>query len=141
MTELTEVTSGSGVEPNKKTIYDYECEERAHFVDLLKLNPGGIILKFEADWCRPCQTIKGYATEMFEKTGDKIMCVNVNVDNSIDLYAYLKRMKVVKGIPVFLAYYRDNTTFFPNHSISGTDKAEIELFFKTVEKAVHILDT
>jgi hypothetical protein len=58
----------------------------------------------------------------------------MNIDDCIDLYAYIKRMKLIRGIPAIFAYYDGNTSFIPDHSISGTDLSSIGLFFETCVK-------
>ena len=32
-------------------------ESRQEFLDILKVNPGFIVVKFGADWCGPCKKI------------------------------------------------------------------------------------
>jgi thiol-disulfide isomerase/thioredoxin len=120
------------VEPTVKVdIIDYTIERRAEFIDLLQKNPGVIIIKFHADWCKPCKRIAPHVLKLYNLMPPEIMCVNMNIDDNIDLYAYMKRMKLVRGIPVIFAYYKGNTTYIPDHSISGTDLQSINTFFSS----------
>ena len=44
-------------ESKTKEIYT-EVHDREQFLSFLKQNPGIMVFKFGADWCKPCQTIK-----------------------------------------------------------------------------------
>ena len=41
--------------------------DRKTFLQLLQENPGVMIFKFTADWCKPCQLIKPYVNEQFTR--------------------------------------------------------------------------
>ena len=59
--------------------------DRNAFLQLLKENPGVLIFKFTADWCKPCQTIKKEVDTHFERiSSDIIKCIEVNVDEAFD---------------------------------------------------------
>ena len=38
-----------------------------------------------------------------------ILCGDLDVDDNLDVYAYLKVKKMVSGIPVLIAYFKGNT--------------------------------
>jgi len=40
-------------------------ENRQEFFDLLNVNPGLIIIKFGASWCKPCKIIKPIIDSFF----------------------------------------------------------------------------
>ena len=109
-----------------------EFEDRHHFLNALKENPGWIIVKFTATWCRPCKTVKSTIEEHFSRAPDNVVCCDLDVDENIDLYAFLKSVKQVNGIPALLAYHKSNVSFAPNFSCGGSDKGDIQLFFDTV---------
>ncbi len=103
--------------------------DRNVFLKLLKENPGVLIFKFTADWCKPCQTIKKEVDAHFERiSSDIIKCIEVNVDEAFDLFAYMKTKKMIKGIPTMLAYKKGNINFAPDDSISGAELNEINDF-------------
>ena len=66
------------------------------------------ILKLTAEWCRPCKTIKQLAIDQVSNITMRlerpVECYEVNVDNSLDFYAFMKQKRMVNGIPVFLFY-------------------------------------
>jgi len=108
-----------------------------------------VILKFYADWCKPCKTIGPFVdslivgkTKYFEQTGakNKFIFVTIDVDECFDLYAFLKKQKMIKGIPAIFLYskdiYQKNDTkdiYIPQGSISGTNEDEIMKLFNYIK--------
>tara|TARA_B110000483_G_scaffold243669_1_gene335197 strand:+ start:10750 stop:11139 length:390 start_codon:yes stop_codon:yes gene_type:complete len=93
-----------------------------------------IILKFTADWCKPCHKIKTYVNDWFNKLPDNFIIIEIDIDETMDLYYKLKTKKMVNGIPSILAYYgntqRDmDKWFIPSDSVVGGNVDEINLFF------------
>lgn len=113
---------------NKKIISVFE--NRQDFFNLLKVNPGLVIIKFGATWCGPCKKIKYVVDGFFATSPDNVICADVDVDESFDLYGYFKSKKMVNGIPVMLCYIKGNETFIPDDSITGIDPGALDAFFK-----------
>ena len=97
---------------------------RESFKGLLEFNSKQhkhTILKLTADWCRPCKTIKALAIEQTDnimlRLERPVECYEVNVDDSIDFYAFMKQKRMVNGIPVFLFYKSGNTEYIPDDSV------------------------
>lgn len=100
-----------------------------------------VILKFYADWCKPCKMITPYIekvinekTKLFEskQVKNKFIFVSVDVDECFDLYAFMKKKKMINGIPALFLYskniYKKNDKseiYIPQASISGTDESKI----------------
>ena len=78
----------------KKTIITY-FQSRDHFMRLLEKNPGLIIVKFGDTWCRPCSMIKPIVDAFFASSPDNVVCCEIDVDESFDLYSYLKSKKMI----------------------------------------------
>lgn len=103
-----------------------------------------IVLKFTATWCRPCQTIKQMTHESFANLPKNVIIAEVDVDDNMDLYMFMKRKRVVSGIPAILVWFptpsRDpNHWYMPNDSVSGSNKSVIfELFKRCNTKASSI---
>jgi thiol-disulfide isomerase/thioredoxin len=107
-----------------------QFQNRSEYLTLLKnKNNKLFFIKFGAEWCEPCSKIKETVNAFFSTTNNNIICADVDVDTSFDLYAYLKSKKMVIGIPVILCYYPDNDTYVPDDSVSGADINEINSFF------------
>jgi thioredoxin 1 len=90
-----------------------------------------IVLKFTADWCGPCKSIKDICMQ-FEKTRpSSIQYYEIDIDESIELYMRLKKMKMLNGIPALFAYksgIKDHW-FIPDDSQLGSDKKNVLSFF------------
>jgi thiol-disulfide isomerase/thioredoxin len=108
-----------------------------------KLNNEMIIIKFSAVWCGPCQKIKARCEEWFAKLPDNIIIADINIDETMELYMALKKVKMVNGIPAILAFYtkpkEDNLWYIPDDSISGGDLNGVESFFFRCEKNANAL--
>jgi thioredoxin 1 len=102
---------------------------RAEFLESLNNNPGLIIIKFGAKWCGPCKIIEDDVQLLFAGMPSTVQCVNLDVDENIDLYAFMKSKKIVKGIPTLLGYFNGNTHYAPDEITIGTDKTELRNFF------------
>ena len=113
----------------QKTIISY-FQSRDHFIRLLEKNPGLIIMKLGATWCGPCKKIKPVVDAFFASSPDNVICCEIDVDESFDLYSYYKSKKMVNGIPVILCYKKGNTSYIPDDSITGSDPVHLDLFFK-----------
>ena len=103
---------------------------RAEFLNLLTVNPGLIIIKLGAEWCGPCKTIKHAVEAFFASSPPEVVCCDIDVDESFDLYAYFKSKKMVNGIPVLLCYKKGNLSFAPDDSVTGSAPNELDAFFK-----------
>ena len=67
---------------------------RQDFISLLEKNPGLVILKLGDTWCGPCKKIKPVVDAFYASSPDSVICCDVDVDESFDLYAYLKSKKM-----------------------------------------------
>ena len=107
-----------------------QIESKTAFFHLLEHNPGLIILKLGASWCGPCKKIEPIVHGFFATSPDEVVCGDIDIDDSFELYALLKNKKMVNGIPVMLCYKKGNETFIPDDSITGADPAALDAFFK-----------
>uniref|UniRef100_A0A6C0EQV2 Thioredoxin domain-containing protein n=1 Tax=viral metagenome TaxID=1070528 RepID=A0A6C0EQV2_9ZZZZ len=100
------------------------------FLDLLKTNQGLIILKFGAEWCGPCKKIEQQVYAGFNQMPMNVQPIIVDVDDSFELYAFLKSKKMVKSIPTLLCYEKGNVSYVPDHVVVGANVDEINTFFQ-----------
>jgi thioredoxin 1 len=108
-----------------------KIENRKHFAELLKENPGVFIIKFGATWCGPCKQVEPLINSYFNNIPENIQCAHIDVDESMDVYGFLKTKKMVHGIPAILAYYKGNENYIPDDMVAGADENKIRKFFKT----------
>ena len=117
-------------------------ENRQQFFEILKQNPGLILVKLGAEWCGPCKKIKPIVDGFFLSAPDTVLCADLDVDNSFDVYAFLKSKKMVNGIPTILCYKKGNQSYIPDDSVTGADPTQLDLFFKRcnthLQSVVHI---
>ena len=112
-----------------------EFETRADFLAYLSTvaspdnNIKGVIVKFTADWCGPCKTIKNDVDKMFNKLPSCVQACNLDVDDNFDLYANMKRLKQLSGIPTIMYFNKGNTTYIPDLTVEGTDMDKIKNLF------------
>lgn len=112
-----------------KQVY-VELNNRKDFHEILKHNPGVIVIKLGATWCKPCQKIKTLVNNLFLHTSDTVLCFDLDVDDMFDVYAYFKKNKLVNGIPVILVWKKGNTSLAPDYSVTGSDTVKINNLFK-----------
>jgi thiol-disulfide isomerase/thioredoxin len=107
-----------------------ELSNKNSFQNALDTNPGIIIIKFGAEWCGPCKKIEGHVKILMSKMPNNVQCYIIDIDNSLEIYSFLKNKKMVNGIPVILAYYSDNTSYIPDDAVIGSDAVKINEFFE-----------
>ena len=99
------------------------------FHEILKNNPGLVIIKFSAEWCGPCKLIKKQVDSYIKNSPDNVQFCVIDIDENIEVYAYLKNKKRVNGIPAMLCWYKGNVNYIPDDMVIGANVNEIDLFF------------
>ena len=103
-------------------------------IELQKLLPNKsmLVLKFTADWCGPCKGIKSICDNFVSNLPKSIYFIEIDIDESLELYVKLKNKKMVNGIPALLAFYDGQHDFWyvPDDSQMGGDKKQVEEFFE-----------
>jgi thiol-disulfide isomerase/thioredoxin len=105
-------------------------ENESTFYRLLENNPGIIIIKLGATWCKPCRDIKPVLDGFFGTSPNTVVCCDIDVDQCFHFYSFLKRVRMVNGIPALLLYKKGNTKYIPDDSLTGADPIELDKFFK-----------
>ena len=115
----------------------YERElSRLQFEEILRQNPGNVIIKFGATWCGPCKRIEAQVGQWFDllSKGPNTLCIAVDVDNSIDLYGAFKSRRQVSGIPAILLFKQGNLSYIPDDMVVGADPRQVNDFFTSVSQ-------
>lgn len=111
----------------------YERElSRLQFEEILRQNPGNVIVKFGATWCGPCKRIEAQVGQWFDllsKGSSSNICIAIDVDNSIDLYGAFKSRRQVNGIPAILLFKKGNLSYIPDDMVVGADPRQVNDFF------------
>jgi thioredoxin 1 len=99
------------------------------FSKLLQENPGMVIAKFGAEWCGPCKRIEELVNKCMDQMPNTIQCLIIDVDESFELYAFLKSKKIVTSLPTIVCYEKGNTSYVPNDVVVGADPSQVNIFF------------
>jgi len=105
-------------------------DNREAFAEIVKNNTGVFIVKFGAEWCKPCKQIEAYVKQSFEAMPDNVLCAILDIDERFDTYAFLKSKKMVNGIPALLCYYKGNSSYIPDDVVVGADANQLRMFFE-----------
>lgn len=108
----------------------HEIASLVDFKSLLEDNPGWVIIKFGAEWCKPCQRIESRVLEWFRCMPNTIQTVLVDIDESFEVYAYMKNKRMIQGIPAILAYQQGNLNYVFDHSVASSHPGEVDAFFQ-----------
>jgi thiol-disulfide isomerase/thioredoxin len=102
----------------------------AEFQSILKENPGLVLLKMGAEWCGPCKRIHKEVEQGLAALPANVQKVVLDIDESLELYAYLKKLKRVNGIPAILFWVRGNMSDIMDDVVLGADSAQVIAFFR-----------
>jgi len=105
---------------------------RSDFEELLRQNPGKVVLKFGATWCGPCKLIDPLVNQWFAKMPATVRCAAIDVDESFDLYGAFKAKRQVNGIPAILCFNKGNLSYIPDMNVVGADTEQVNAFFRQV---------
>jgi len=100
------------------------------FQNIISKNEGVVIFKFGAEWCAPCKKIEPVYKNFAQTAPTNLNCFKVDVDESFELYAQMKRLKMVKGLPTILAYYKGNLSYVADDSVVGSNLEELNKLFE-----------
>ena len=108
------------------------------FKNFLENNPGIIIFKFGATWCGPCKAIEGLLLQLFKQMPKNILCVVVDIDDSPELYSFLRSKRMINGVPSLICYHKGNVSYIPDDIVVGADPNQIKNFFETCLREVDL---
>ena len=95
-----------------------------------------LVVKFSAKWCVPCQNIQAYCLQEFDtmhqETQLQTRCIEVDIDDSMDVFSMLKKKKMITGVPTLFLYRKNNNSCIPDESVSGTHVVDLDFFFDNI---------
>jgi thioredoxin-like negative regulator of GroEL len=111
-----------------KTLSSISTRQELH--TLLAKNDSMVIIKFGAEWCEPCRRIESLVDKCMSEMPTNVTCMKLDIDECIDIYAYLRSKKVVKSIPAIIAYKSGNTHFAPDDMVNTSNEQQVREFFE-----------
>jgi len=97
---------------------------------ILEENPGIVLIKFSATWCGPCKKIAPYINSAVANLPNTYKIYFLDIDESLEIYAYFKTKRMVAGIPSMIAWKKGNTSSIPDNMVSSSDTKQIDAFFQ-----------
>jgi len=91
-----------------------------------------IVIKFGAEWCKPCKMIKPTCDEWLSTCHPNIIYADIDIDESIDLYIAFKNKKMIRGVPTIFAFNTQKSRdqwYIPDDSVVGGDINQVKAFF------------
>jgi len=102
-----------------------------------------IFMKFTADWCGPCKSIKPECDKIVKLCSENIYYIEIDVDESVELFAFFKKQKLLKGIPAMYLYYgkdrsQDQKWYLPDYSVLGADKSQVNILATNLSRYIKL---
>jgi thiol-disulfide isomerase/thioredoxin len=104
----------------------------AEFQTILVNNPGTVVVKMGAEWCGPCKRIQNEVELGYSQLPDTVQPILLDIDESFELFAYLKKKKRVNGVPALLAWKKGNLSDIPDDVVLGADIPQVRGFFSRI---------
>ena len=118
---------------------DEEGLTRKQYLDIIMNKTKPLFVKFTAEWCGPCKKIKPLVDNFLtDEVLSKMQYLEIDIDNSIDVYAFMKSKKMLNGIPTLFVYTMDNTSFAPTLSTSTGSENVANEFLDTVKRVLKL---
>lgn len=92
-------------------------------------NKGIFIIKFGAEWCGPCKQIDPLVYDWMGKLPPNATGAIIDIDESFEIYAFLKSKRMLNGVPAILCYKRGNLNYIPDLVVVGADEKQVNAFF------------
>jgi len=115
------------------SVFEGEINGINELQTLINENPGVLVIKMGATWCGPCNKIKKIANEqmtgLVNTWGNSVNIIEIDIDDSFEVYASLKTKRIVNGIPAILCWFKGNTELRPSEFINDSNPDGVSLLF------------
>lgn len=107
-------------------------ESRDQFEKMLEGDHPCVFVQFTASWCGPCKKISPIVNDFIRSNSSKLLCCRLDVDRNADLYSYLKRKRLINGIPCLYYYDKSNHSIAPTSTITGGSVERVAMFLDSI---------
>lgn len=111
----------------------YNPSSKQELREILERNKSFVFIKFGSPTCAPCRTITPFLLDAFHKMPFHVICVSIDINESIEVFSFLKGKGVCNTIPTLLCYVKGNMTYTPDFTYSGADIEEISKLLDMVQ--------
>ena len=90
-----------------------------------------ILMKFTAEWCGPCKTIKPLCDSIVSKFTDNMYYIENDINEALDLYVFFKKQKIANDSSIIyimeMKIEKMIQWYLPDYSVSGIDKNALNI--------------
>jgi len=100
---------------------------------IIEENKGLVLISFRAKWCAPCKRASPVIDTFLLNTpvlNVPISVYIIDIDDCIQLYGELKRIRILSSIPSVICYEKGTLEFFPVDAVLTSNETEILAFFR-----------
>jgi len=116
---------------------DEDMLSRGDFLQMLQTKQKPLLVKFTADWCGPCKRVKPLVDAFLTpEIRSSIDYLEIDIDNSVDVYAYMKTKRMLNGIPTLFYYDMSNKHFPPTYSVSTGKESTVNEFLQGLGRSI-----
>src|SRR6056300_1407103 len=101
------------------------------FQNIINNDTKTVVFKFSASWCASCKIIAPIV-DNFKQTivdNENIDWYDIDVDESIEIFGWLKTKRIINGVPSTIAYFEENDTIYPDEFVLGGNEKDLEILF------------
>ena len=112
---------------------DEDGLSRAEYINKIANKNKPLFVKFKASWCGPCKSVKTTIDKFLKsENATKIEYLEIDIDNSIDAYAFLKSKKMIYGVPSLLFYDMSDKSFVPTMCLTTGNIEDVNDFLSSM---------
>jgi thiol-disulfide isomerase/thioredoxin len=113
----------------------YNPSTKRELREILENNEAYVFIKIGSRNCSPCRSVAPVILDAFENMPFNVICVSIDIDESIEVFTFLKSKGWCNTIPALLCYKKGNPSYKPDYMYCGADIDEIEKILNLVHSS------